>query len=58
MDAFSLAAYGTWIANSGLFADVIGRIAAVKNDMTVGQYKGKTDNTALSLSGELGWRLT
>ena len=56
MDAFSLAAYGTWIANSGLFADVIGRIAAVKNDMTVGQYKGKTDNTALSLSGELGWR--
>lgn len=56
MDAFSLAAYGTWIADNGLFADVIGRIATVKNDMTVGQYKGKTDNTLLSLSGELGWR--
>ena len=56
MDAFSLAAYGTWIADNGLFADVIGRIATVKNDMTVDQYKGKTDNTVLSLSGELGWR--
>lgn len=60
MDAFTLAAYGTWIADNGLFADVIGRIATVKNDMTVqtigDRYTGKTDNTVLSLSGELGWR--
>jgi outer membrane autotransporter protein len=56
MQAFSLAAYGTWMADNGLFADVIGRLATVKNDMTVERYKGKTDNTLLSLSGELGWR--
>lgn len=56
MDAFSLAAYGTWLGDNGLFADVIGRIATVKNDMTVEQYKGKTDNTVLALSGEFGWR--
>ena len=60
MDAFSLAAYGTWFAENGLFADVIGRMATVSNDISVygmGQkYTGKTDNMLLSLSGEVGWR--
>ena len=60
LQAFSLAAYSTWFADNGLFVDVIGRMATAKNDMKVTvdnlQYKGKTDNTLLSLSGELGWR--
>ena len=56
MDAFSLATYSTWMADSGLFADVIGRMATVKNDMTVGQYKGDSSSMVLGLSGEMGWR--
>ena len=57
MDAYGLAAYGTWFADNGLFADVIARIATSKTDMTVdGSKKGSLDNTALSLSGELGMR--
>ena len=57
MDAFSLAAYGTWIADNGMFADVIGRMATIDNDLTIDNSIGaKTDNVLLSLSGEIGWR--
>ena len=57
MDAFSVAAYGTWLADNGMFADVIARVAKADADMTVdGVYKGKLENMAYSLSGEFGWR--
>lgn len=57
MDAFSVAAYGTWLAENGMFADVIARVAKADADMTVdGVYKGKLENMAYSLSGEFGWR--
>lgn len=57
LDAYSLAAYATWMGESGLFADVIARVAKSESDMTVdGVYKGELDNTAYSLSGELGMR--
>lgn len=57
MDAFSLAAYGTWMADNGMFADIIGRMATVDNDLTIdNSITGKTDNVLLSLSGEIGWR--
>lgn len=57
LDAYSLAAYGTWMADNGLFADVIARVAKAKSDMKVdGTYKGDLNNTAYSLSGEMGWR--
>ena len=57
MGDYGLAAYGTWFADNGLFADVIARIATSKTDMTVdGNKKGSLDNTVLSLSGELGQR--
>ena len=57
LDAYSLAAYGTWMADNGLFADVIARVAKAKSDMKVdGVYKGDLNNTAYSLSGEMGWR--
>lgn len=58
LDAYSLAAYGTWMADNGLFADVIARVAKSKSDMKVdGVYKGDLNNTAYSLSGEMGWRI-
>ena len=58
MTAYSLALYGTWMGDNGLFADVIGRMGVAKSDMTVdGKHKGKLDNVVIGLSGELGWRL-
>ena len=56
MDAFGLAFYGTKMYDNGMFVDVIGRMATVDADMKVSGNKGKMDNVALSLSGELGWR--
>lgn len=57
MDSYSLALYGTKTFDNGVFLDVIGRAALSKADYTVdGRLKGSADNTALSLSGEIGWR--
>lgn len=60
-DAFSLAAYGTWFAENGLFVDVIGRMSSFKHDLAVKNgpevIDAESDNLALSLSGELGWHL-
>ena len=57
-DAYSLAAYGTKMFDNGMFVDVIGSAATIDTDVTVdGNKKGSADNVALSLSGELGWRL-
>lgn len=57
MDSYSLALYGTKTFDNGVFVDVIGRAALSKADYTVdGRLKGSADNTALSLSGEIGWR--
>lgn len=56
MDSFSLAFYGTKMYDNGMFVDVIGRMATMDSDIVNAGYKGKMDNVALSLSGELGWR--
>lgn len=57
MDTYSLALYGTKTFDNGVFVDVIGRAALSKADYTVdGRLKGSADNTALNLSGEIGWR--
>ena len=60
-DAFSLAGYGTWFAENGLFVDVIGRLSTFKHDLSVqngaDRINAESDNLALSLSGELGWHL-
>ena len=57
MDAYGLAAYATWMGDSGLFADVVARMATAKTDMKIDGYKtAKLDNVALSLSGEVGYR--
>ena len=57
MDSFSLAFYGTKMYDNGMFVDVIGRMATTDAEMNVVGNKAKMDNVALSLSGELGWRL-
>ena len=56
MDSVSLAGYGVWAADNGLFADVIARMAKVNTDFTYGGNSAKLDNMMLSASGELGWR--
>ena len=58
LDAYMLTGYGLWMADNGMFADIVARIAKAENDMKVdgGTKTGKLDNTAYSLSGEFGWR--
>ena len=56
MDSYSLAFYGTKMYDNGMFVDVIGRMATMDTEMDNAGNKGKMDNVALSLSGELGWR--
>ena len=59
MDAYSLAAYYTWLADNGAFVDVVGRIAKLDTDMKVdGSKDGSMDNLAASLSAEAGWRFS
>ncbi len=58
MDAYSLAAYATKLYDNGLFVDVIGRLAKADTDVVIdGRNTGAMDNLAVSLSGEIGWRL-
>lgn len=61
VDGYSAALYGTWTADNGMFADVIARIATVKNEMKMsmdgyGMLKGDADSMVYSLSGEIGQR--
>lgn len=57
MDAYSFALYGTWIDESGLYADVVARYTDVSTDMSVDRSTtGDINNQAWSISGELGWR--
>lgn len=56
LEGFSLAGYGTWFADNGLYVDVIGRLATMKNDITAGSASGKMENLLLGLSAEVGWK--
>ncbi len=59
LDAYSLAGYGTWFAENGLFVDVIGRIATLKNDIAVdSHHSGSMENFLAGVSAEAGWRLS
>ncbi len=51
-------AYGTWLADSGLFADITGKIGRLSNDVTIGGYTAGYDTNAVSLSAEAGWRVS
>lgn len=56
-EAFGLAAYGTWLGDSGRFLDLIARVSRLENDFDVNGVTGEIENTALSLSAEYGRRL-
>lgn len=52
---YGVALYGTWLADSGLFVDVIGKYSRLENEFTSGTMKGEFDNNAISLAVETGW---
>lgn len=54
-DAYSLAVYGTWMDENGLFVDLIGKYTRMETDFKASAMKGSFDNNALSLSAEAGW---
>lgn len=53
--AYSLAAYGTWFADNGLFVDLIAKYARMESDFTIRDYTGSFKNDAFSVSAETGW---
>lgn len=56
MEGVALAAYGVWMADNGMFADVIARLGNFDTDVKLAGYKGSINSTVASLSGEFGWR--
>ena len=57
MEGVTLSGYGVWMAENGLYTDVVGRIGSFKTDMKVDGHEGTMDNFVASLSGEVGWRV-
>ena len=55
-DAYSLAGYGIWTWENGVFADLVARAATIETEMKEDGVKAETDNWLFSLSGELGAR--
>lgn len=54
-DAFGFSAYGTWLADNGLFVDVIGKYSRLSNEFKSGAMEGDFDNNAFSVALETGW---
>ena len=52
---YGLSLYGTYLADNGLFFDLIGKYSRLSNDFTSGTMKGDFDNNAFSLAAETGW---
>jgi len=57
METYSFSAYGVWMADNGMFADVIARVGFTNTELNVKGRSVDLDNEVLSLSGEYGWRL-
>lgn len=53
-DIYSIAAYGTWLADNGLFVDLIGKYSWLDTDFEISNMRGSADNSALSFSAEIG----
>jgi len=58
LEGFSFALYTTWMAENGMFADVVARIGHFSTEMNVEGLKGDMDSRVASLSGEYGWRFS
>ena len=54
--SYAVALYGTWMADNGLFLDLIGKYGRISNDFRLNGMDGEFDNNAYSVSAELGWR--
>lgn len=54
--SYAVALYGTWMADNGLFLDLIGKYGRISNDFRLNGMDGEFDNNAYSGSAELGWR--
>ncbi|GGA42327.1 autotransporter outer membrane beta-barrel domain-containing protein [Dyella nitratireducens] len=56
----SLGAYGTWVSNGGVFADVVGRVGQLRDDYSstnsFGTASGRYHTTAISTSVRVGRR--
>ena len=55
--AYGFAAYGSWLADNGLFVDVIGKYSRLLSDFDLATMSGKAKNNAYSASVEAGWHL-
>ena len=56
MEGVAVAGYGVWMADNGMFADVIARLGSFDTDVNLAGHKGNIDSMVASLSGEFGWR--
>lgn len=56
-NAFGFAAYGSWLADNGLFVDMIGKYSRLSADFDLADMSGKSKNSAYSASVEAGWHL-
>ena len=56
-DMYGFAVYGSWLAQNGLFVDLIGKYSRLSTDFTAGNMTGSYDNNAWSASAEAGWHL-
>ena len=54
--SYAVALYGTWMADNGIFLDLIGKYGRLSTDFELNGMDGSSDNNAYSLSAELGWR--
>ena len=54
--AYGLAIYGTWMAENGLFVDLIGKYSHLETEFTSNKLAGEFDNNGWSFSAEAGWR--
>lgn len=56
MEGVAVAGYGVWMADNGMFADVIARLANFDTDVKLAGEEGTINSMVASLSGEFGWR--
>lgn len=58
---FAFTAYGSWLADNGMFLDVTGKVGRMKNSFDIGTTMGLSSasyhTNTVSMSAEAGWRL-
>lgn len=54
--AYGFAVYGTWMADNGMFVDLIGKYSRLENEFGIKDMSGEAKNNAYSMSAEFGWR--